>query len=580
MSGDDARLSRVLAALRASGDVTYHWDLAGDRIDWFGPVEEVLAQETPGPVSTGDRFHDLINPDDLARRLKMLSRHFSARDRFDCEYRLRTPDGGFRWVHERGEVTIGSDGKPETMVGTLRAITARKLSEERLEYLANFDELTGHFNRGRLKGAIEHALNRSRRYGRSGAYLVMDVDNLALINDAYGAEMGDAVIVALGERLDRLVGASDVIGRVEGDEFGILLDDCDEAALQQTAERIIRAVREEAFQTRVGAIAVTVSLGGLIFPESAQTGHDVMSRAESALHNAKRAGRNHFVLYKLTETQRLGIRQDMGIAKQVQRALSENRLEFAYQPIVRSTTGAPEFHECLLRMRKTDGQLVSAGQFIPVVEQLGLMRQIDRRVLELAVHQLHEDREAVLAFNISGLTVSDQSWLRCLVALLKGKPEIATRLTVEITETAALQDIEESERFVSTVRDLGCKVALDDFGAGYSSFRHLKALAVDMVKIDGSFVGNLVDRVENQLFVRTLLGLARGFGLTTVAECVETADEAALLAEEGVTYLQGYYFGRPEAKRLPCTTSLLPCADGAPSVAAGLLAVPERRLIG
>ncbi len=563
MPGDDARLSRVLAALRASGDVTYHWDFACDRIEWSGPVEEVLAQPDLSSISTGDRFHDLINSDDLARRLKALSRHFSSRGRFDCEYRLRCPDGTFRWVHERGEVTIGTDGKPETMTGTLRAITARKLSEERLEYLANFDELTGHFNRSRLKSAIEHALSRSRRYGRSGAYLVLDVDNLALINDAYGAETGDAVIVALGERLDRLIGASDVIGRVEGDEFGIVLDDCDENVLQQTAERIIRAVREEPFPTRIGAVAVTVSLGGLIFPDSAQTGHDVMSRAESALHTAKRAGRNHFMLYRLTEVQRLGIRQDMGIAKQVQRALAEERLEFAYQPIVRADTGTPEFHECLLRMRKHDGQLVSAGQFIPVVEQLGLMRQIDRRVLEMVVHQLHEDPGAVLAFNISGLTASDQSWLRGLVALLKGKPEVASRLIVEITETAALQDIDDSERFVTTVRDLGCKVALDDFGAGYSSFRHLKALAVDMVKIDGSFVGNLMDRAENQLFVRTLLGLARGFGLATVAECVETADEAALLVQEGVTYLQGYYFGRPEASRLPCSANLLPCLDRA-----------------
>src|SRR5690606_33546326 len=293
------------------------------------------------------------------------------------------------------------------------------------------DELTGHFNRSRLKSAIEHALSRSRRYGRSGAYLVLDVDNLALINDAYGAETGDAVIVALGERLDRLIGASDVIGRVEGDEFGIVLDDCDENVLQQTAERIIRAVREEPLPTRIGAVAVTVSLGGLIFPDSAQTGHDVMSRAESALHTAKRAGRNHFMLYRLTEVQRLGIRQDMGIAKQVQRALAEERLEFAYQPIVRADTGTPEFHECLLRMRKHDGQLVSAGHFIPVVEQLGLMRQIDRRVLEMVVHQLHEDPGAVLAFNISGLTASDQSWLRGLVALLKGKPEVASRLIVE-----------------------------------------------------------------------------------------------------------------------------------------------------
>jgi EAL domain-containing protein (putative c-di-GMP-specific phosphodiesterase class I) len=193
--------------------------------------------------------------------------------------------------------------------------------------------------------------------------------------------------------------------------------------------------------------------------------------------------------------------------------------------------------------------LLAAGAFMPVVEQSGIMRLIDRHTLELAVRELVEHPQVKLAVNISGLTATDRSWLRCLVAMVKNRPEVARRLTIEITETVAIQDIEETARFVGAIRDLGCRVALDDFGAGYTSFRNLKALAVDCVKIDGSYVRGLADNVDNQLFIRTLLGLAEGFGLATVAECVETAADATHLTRRGVRFLQGYLFGRPTVER-------------------------------
>jgi EAL domain-containing protein (putative c-di-GMP-specific phosphodiesterase class I) len=212
-------------------------------------------------------------------------------------------------------------------------------------------------------------------------------------------------------------------------------------------------------------------------------------------------------------------------------------------------THAVDHYECLLRLRRRDGQVVTAGQFVPLVEQSGLMRQVDRRALELAVEELCGHPRVRLAVNISGHTAADRGWLRMLTGMVRGMPEIAERLTVEITETVALQDIEDTARFVAKLRDLGCRFALDDFGAGYTSFRNLKALDVDCVKIDGSFVKGLSENIDNQLFVRTLLGLAEGLGLKTVAECVETAAAAALLARRGVRYLQGWHFGKPAIER-------------------------------
>jgi EAL domain-containing protein (putative c-di-GMP-specific phosphodiesterase class I) len=234
----------------------------------------------------------------------------------------------------------------------------------------------------------------------------------------------------------------------------------------------------------------------------------------------------------------------------VQAALREDRLLFAFQPVVCAATGAIDYFECLLRMRDEQGNIVVGGaDFITTVERLGLIGIIDRFVLERTLKELDTDPGVRLGFNVSGLTAGDRPWLRSLIAQVRNRPDLGHRLVVEITETAAIYDIEETARFVDALRQAGCRVALDDFGAGHTALRHLQALAVDTIKIDGSFVQNLADHPENQIFLRHLVGLTKSFGLTTVAECVENAEDAALLHREGVEYLQGFFFGAPITER-------------------------------
>ena len=576
---------RVLrAALLAAGDVVYEWDLTTDQIEWVGPVFEFFGTDKVDPYSVGEKYHGRINPEDLPFRLKLLSDHYLNRDAFDCEYRVRRADGRMCWVHDRGFADFDKDDQPVRMRGLLRLIDDRKQNEARLEHLANFDELTGHLNRSRLRDAMHHAMAHSIRYQTDGAFLCVGLDKLSLINDAYGYLAADAVIVGAGQRLEKAVRECDTIGRVGGDVYGLILGQCPESELSKVADKILRMFREQPIQTPVGPIHVSVSIGGVAFPSYVQTPAEAMTRAEAALREAKGQGRDCHRFYHLTDAQRSEHRRDIVLGKQVKEALKDGRLTLAYQPVVGAGTGAVAFYECLLRMRAEDGSLVAAGDFIPVVERLGLSRMIDRHVLELGVQQLAEDPEVCLALNISGLTASDQSWLRRLISLVGGRPEIASRLTVEITETAAIEDIEESARFVDTVRDLGCRVALDDFGAGYTSFRHLKALSVDVVKIDGSFVRDIATNRDNRLFVRTLVGLAKGFGLETVAECVEDKISADILAQEGADYLQGYYFARPELERCWAHQAVIapPPETKAKPVRAKLAAnpTPQPRAIG
>lgn len=544
----DAR-DPLLSALTAAGDAAYVWDLATDAIRWSGSLHGALGIRESDPVATGRGYAGRINPEDLLQRQHSLNRHLNGHEPFECEYRVRNEDGGFVWVQDRGAAEFDGAGRATRVVGVVRSVTGRKLEEARLEQLANFDDLTGHFNKIRLREALDHILAYSAKTATPGAYLAVGIDNMTMMNDAFGAEAADALIVEVGRRLDRCLGISDVIGRVGGDRFGILLGNCREAKIGAAAERILAAISQTPIATVAGPIYATVSIGTVAFPAQAQTAHDIMTRAETALADAKRAGRDCVVPYRLTEEQRSKHRASMAVGERVQRALKEERIVFAFQPVVTADTGAVDYFECLLRMVDEDGRIVSAAEFVPVVEQLGFIRVIDRYVLEKAIDELTTHPDARLGINISGLTVADRPWLRALTSLLGGRPGVASRLVVEITETAAVADFNEAGRFVATLRDLGCRVALDDFGAGFTSLRHLHALVVDTVKIDGSYVRNVAQSHENQIFLRHLVGLAKSFGLATVAECVETAQDAEILRREGVGFLQGYHFGKPSVAR-------------------------------
>ncbi len=544
------------AALQAAGDVAYSWELEDDRLQWSGRLAEAgidFALELPNGRSFANRIH----PDDLVHRQLALAAHFDAEGAFDCEYRLRDAEGAFVWVHERGRASRDDEGRPHLMHGVIRAIGDRKAQQSRLERLANYDELTGHFNKSRLREAVDQIIAANQRQRSPAAFLSVGVDNMTMINDMYSYEAADTVLIEIGRRLDNCVRVSDLIGRLGGDRFGIVLATCPPENIPAAAEKILTSVNSAPVMTARGPVYATVSIGSASFPDQGLTSYDVITRAESALSDAKRAGRDCHTHYRMTEEQRERQRRSLTISEQVQAAMREDRIVFAFQPVVEAMTGVVNHYECLLRMRMPDGQIISAGEFVPIIEQLGFIRLIDRYVLDHAVAELAEHPNVHLGFNISGLTAADRPWLRALISQVRNRPEIASRLIVEITETAALYDLEESARFVSALRHAGCRVALDDFGAGHTSLRHLQSLAVDTVKIDGSFIRNLSKSPESQVFLRHLLGLAKGFGFETVAECVGTAEDAEILRREGVGLLQGYYFGEPSLDR-PWMTNARP----------------------
>ena len=540
-----AATERMRLALAGADEAVFDWTLADDILVWDG-AENVLRHHLDlSKMDRGQALRAWLSPAMRGRLAAFIDEASPLEPGFMLEFDVasRTHRDFFEIRAVRFE---GEDGAVERVVGVLRRVTEQKALMAHLSFLATCDELTGQLNRTRLREELSRVIGKAEREGRSCAYFVAGIDKLAIINETYGFDVADEVIVAAGKRLANSLRGSDIIGRTAGNKFGVILSDCGEDEMAMVAERLHIAVRREVVETRAGPVSATISVGAVALPKNASTSQEAMLQADEALERAKGMGRSGFAVYTRSAQRESARRRLMTIADDTMSALNENRLILSYQPIVGAKSRLPEHYECLLRMTRKDGSLAVAGEFIPAAESLGLVRLVDWRALEMTLAQLRAHPTVKLSLNVSGTTANDQSWLNAFVDCIRENHELASRLTVELTETAALQAFEDNARFISRLRELGSRVAIDDFGAGYTSFRNLHMLRFDMVKIDGSYVKNLSQSPDNQVFVRTLVDLAKNFQLETVAEWVDSEEDACLLAEYGVDYFQGFHFGRPD----------------------------------
>lgn len=532
-------------ALAASGDLVYDWTPSDGAMTWSSDPSRRLGVGSETDFGTAARFHSLIDCEAADARARIAREAPLDGKPFRLEYPLVTSADPL-WVEDCGVCVPGRDGGVGRIVGVLRNITDRKLREAHQSWAASYDEMTGHLNRVRLRDCLAQILELTPVADRkSSAYFVVAIDDLAVINETYGFDMADEVIVAIGRRLAETAGPGCAIGRTAGNKFGILVEGCKPSDMCVRAGQFRDIARSKAIPTRNGAVSVSVCVGAVALPQDARSSQEAMSRAEEALDRAKLYGRDNYAAYTHSPQRESLRKRATLIGDQIVTALDEGRVVLAYQPIVDAFTGEVAMHECLARIIRPEGQVIAAGDFIAVAEQLGLVRRLDRRVLELTVDALQRSRGACLTLNVSGMTASDRPSLEAFVSFIEAHKEVAPRLIVELTETAALIDIEESMRFVSRIRTLGARVAIDDFGAGYTSFRNLQALKVDMVKVDGTFVKDLAESRDNQIFVSTLVNLAKNFDLSTVAEWVGSERESEILRGYGVDYFQGIHYGAP-----------------------------------
>ena len=541
----------LVGILSAIEETAYVWDMKSDRIDWESNAPQILGVTSPSLIATGTAFQHLIAPEHSARRMEAFNVKASDSIRgvpYRLQYRFR-PEG-LRgdisvWIEEHGRWWPDAAGDPSRARGVMRIINDGYFEEQRQLYRSDVDELTGQLNRIRLTEALTEVLERSKKTGQPCAFLVVAVNNLAVINETFGYDVGDELIAAAAKQIKGRLRGGDVLGRYSSNKFGIVLQDCGAGAMRIAAERFMKCVRDATIKTSACQLTATLSIGGVVVPDQAQTVQHALNFAMQALDRAKSKRFDCFMAYEPSSSSENTRRKSIEVADEVIAALDDNRMRLVLQPMVGSKSGKAEIYECLLRKERPDGSIVSAGEFIPIAEQLGLSRLIDRRTLELSVALLKRHKGLTLSVNVSGLTASDHEWLVALQRLTGGRCDLTNRMIIEITETAALDDLDQSINFVDTLKEMGCRVAIDDFGAGYTSFKNLKLLNVDMVKIDGAFVKNLADDTSDQIFIKTMVELAQTFGMETVAEWVGDQRSVDMLKDMGITYLQGFFYGLP-----------------------------------
>lgn len=532
--------------LTSIGEAVYEWSLADDVLRWGRNALAVLGVASFEAIASGRRYAALLDADNLTTPFDAV---VNSADRdagpgvpYQIEYALApgaTGAGERVWIEDTGRWFAGADGRPERAHGVVRVVTARHGREEKRARLGRFDALTGLMSRGELLGALEAAVETSVRQRTSSAFLVISLEDLGAVNEAYGFAAADRVIAKVAARIRGRLRGGDALGRFSGSKFGVVLMNCSRDDIDVAAGRFLEAIGEEVITTEDGPLAPSVTAGGVCIPAQAQSAGEALTSAQEALGMA-RAGGGGFRCYERS-SERVAVRRStLDMASEIVGALNENRLRLAFQPVVSAQDRTVAFHECLMRLERRDGTVVPAAEVMPAAEKLGLVRLIDHRVLTLALAELGSAQGPRLSVNVSPQTAARSDWLATLKAGLARLPDSARkRLTVEIGERAAVDRPAGTARFVAGLRGLGVRVALDDFGGGCTALRDVRSLCFDLVKIDGSFLENLSRKPDDRPVVKALVELAGALAPETVAKWVSDEETARLLAAMGATFLQG-----------------------------------------
>ncbi len=445
---------------------------------------------------------------------------------------------------------LDANGQVTRISGTARDITEQKAFEKRLAYQAEHDSLTGLFNRNYFQQELERVVARVARSGSPCAIFYIDLDQFKYINDTLGHAAGDRLLIEISTLLSSHVRESDLLARFGGDEFTVLLYDIDVVRVMQAAENFRAFFDRYKFYDSGNAFNVTCSIGAAVIDSNTSSADEAMAHADLACNMAKAQGRNRTNLYNPADRDKAGMAEDMGWAARVRDMLEQDRFKLVYQPIFSVHDGRVCEYEALMRMVCDDGQIILPGGFMPAAERFGLIHSVDRWVVKNAITHLAELRSSghkvSFAINLSGRAFEDAELLPLIRALIKDTGLDPEQLTFEITETAAIANLNAATKFISALKDIGCHFALDDFGSGFCSFTYLKHLPVDKLKIDGSFVQNLATTPVDQAMVLSMNQVAHALGKVTIAEYVESAQSLEMLREYGVDFAQGNFLGTPQ----------------------------------
>lgn len=537
----DERIVEPRSLLSSIGEVAYSWDIGSDTLSWGPNAAEVLGPVPALVLQRGLTFAGLVEPGSGRSRYDAI---FSSggHDLGDgAIYRTRYAAdlaGRKMWIEDAGRWFAGIDGRPARARGVLRLERAVRPEE----LAATDNDLC---DRDALVERVDEALAEHLPAERSVVVLIAAIGDLSRLNGDFGHEGTEEIIEEVRQRLHSVMRRRDQLLHYSGNRFAILLSSCPANQIEAAAQRFIKAVARSAVETSRGIALARLRVGAAIAPDLSRHGAVLVKAAENAL-----AGAEAMALDSAVVARRVGAAENGGAAPRLDieavAALNDRKVRLAFQPVVAAKNRVLAFHEALLRVERPQGGFLAAAELVPLLERRGLVSLFDHRVLELAMAHMVERPEAVLSVNVSPRTLAEADWIEGFEACARANPAAVKRLIVEVTETATIADPAGMAKLLSQIKQRGARIAIDDFGAGHTSLRHLRAFPIDILKLDGAFTQNLRRSTDDRFFVRTLLELAHHLGVETVAEWVDDELQASMLCDWGVTYLQGHLVGKAE----------------------------------
>ena len=513
-------------------------------------IEDITGYPASDFINNAVRsFASLILQDQGLLDEKMITAIQAAKP-WEIEYEIRCADGKIRWIYEKGQALTDNDGNVESLAGFIYDITEAKEHQKQLEQIAHYDTLTNLPNRALLADRLEQAILLSQRRNQSLAIAYLDLDGFKEINDQYGHNVGDQLLIELGQRMKASLRDSDTFARIGGDEFVALMADL---ALSTDCEPLLeRLLKAASDPIKIGdfEVKVSASIGVTRYPQDGSEADQLMRHADQAMYLAKLAGKNGYHLFDIAQdiavkTQREGIQH-------ISTAIKDSEFVLYYQPKVNMKTGEVIGAEALIRWQHPERGLLPPSMFLPVIENHPLSLTIGEWVIDAALIQMSEWQtiglDLPVSVNIGALQLQQEDFVVRLSQLLAKHPDVSPdKLELEIVETSAIKDIGQISELMQACRLLGVHFALDDFGTGYSSLTYLKRLPASMLKIDQSFVRDMIDDADDLAIVEGVVGLAKAFHREVIAEGVETIAHGVLLLKLGCELAQGYGIAKPMA---------------------------------
>jgi diguanylate cyclase (GGDEF)-like protein len=531
---------------RALGDAAVPERLV---VQWSADLKRLIGGEVARFGAKFEQLSALLAPDAPEALLAAIGRVLASGVDAQFETKAVAPDGTRRWWWHDLSALRDRDGRIKGISGLCQDVTARKIDDERLQFLARHDPLTGLANRVQLAERLEALVTELVRTGGSVAALRIDLDNFKMVNDLYGHAAGDAVLRTVAGRLQRSGRRTDILARVGGDEFVVIMPGASAAQATKLAARLLEAVMEPLVPPGLPEIALSASIGIGLYPRDAPDAPGLLARADRALNWVKREGRNNFALYAASMEQDDQRRQRL--EHDLRLALHRSELSLVYQPVVCAHRHVVSGFEALLRWNSAEHGAVPPAHFIPIAESVGLMGQIGTWVLRTACREAAGwPNKLKIAVNVSVVQFQQGRLPDVIKQVLRETGLEPDRLEIEITESLLIRETDRTLEALRRIKALGVRIAMDDFGTGYSSLATLRTFPFDKLKVDRSFVQDLAEPPNGEpagplAIINAILGLGRGLRLPVVVEGVETEAQAEILRRCGCEQMQGYLLSRP-----------------------------------